>query len=60
MSELITQKKARETAEYISRDKAWENYFFFFLLEFPAELAKISDNRCLNAGEVAKVKMSYA
>lgn len=36
-------KKAREMADYISSDKVWEKEFFFFLLEFPAELGKICD-----------------
>lgn len=58
MSEQITRmKKAREMADYISRDKVWEKGFSFFLLEFPAELAKICDDKCLNAGRVAKVHM---
>lgn len=44
-------------ADYISRDKVWEKDFSFLLLEFPAQLAKICDDKCLNAGLVAKVHM---
>lgn len=58
MSEQITRtKKTREMADYISRDKVWEKDFSFLLLEFPAQLAKICDDKCLNAGLVAKVHM---
>lgn len=52
-------KKARETADYISRNKVWEKLVFFsFFWSFLQNWLKfVMIVRCLNAGGAAKVHM---